>query len=153
MKNLIVLVLVMVVALTLCAGAHAAVHEFNGFAVRGFSIDVPADWFVTEDKDGNKFDFNSPDGSITIARTGGADSITFLYASSEGLDKATFARMVSGQLEGSSPVENNDGYFEFTYTKDGVETDVLTGHIGHLGIVMESKSGFEDIMSILETLN
>jgi hypothetical protein len=153
MKNLLVLVLVMVMALTLGACACATVNEFNGFAVHGFSIDVPAGWFVTENKESNKYGFNSPDGSITVARMGGSESITFLYASSEGLYAATFAAAIAGLLGDIIPVENGDGDFKFSYTKNGFETDVLTRHIGHLGIVMESKSGFDDILSILETLN
>ncbi|MCL1875012.1 MAG: hypothetical protein FWF87_01980 [Synergistaceae bacterium] len=153
MKNFLVLMLVLVLALTFCAGAQATVQTFNGFAVHGFSLDVPAGWFASENKDSNKFDFNSPDGSITIARMGGAESITFLYASSEGLYEATFAEAIAGLMNGSDPVENGFGDFEFSYTKGGEKTNVLTRHISHLGIVMESKSGFDDILSILETLN
>ena len=155
MRNLfaLVLVLVLAAALTFCAAAHAVVHEFKGFAVHGFSVDVPPGWYVTQDTEGNKFDFNSPHGSITVAKTGGSESVTFLYASSEGLSAPTFATMVAGLVDGSTPVQNVYGGYEFTYTAGGEQINVETRHVSHLGIVMESKSGFEDILSILETLN
>jgi hypothetical protein len=153
MKNLLVLVLIVVMTLTFSVGAHAAVYEFDQFAVNGFSIDVPVGWFVTEDNSSNKFDFNSPHGSVSVARMGGSELITFLYASSEGMYGPTFASAVAGLLEGSNPVDKGDGDFEFTYTKNGVETIVRTRHIGHLGIVMESQNGFDDIQSILVSLN
>ena len=152
MKNLLILVLIMVMTLTFCMGAQAKVYEFNDFAVNGFSIDVPAGWFVTEDNSNNKFDFNSPHGSVSVARMGGTELITFLYASSEGMYGPTFASAIAAQLEGSNLVDNGDGDFQFTYTKNGVEIIVRTRHIGHLGIVMETQNGFDDIQSILGTL-
>ena len=61
------------------------VYEFKEFTVYGFSLNMSNGWNVTEDKAGNKFDFNSPDGSVIIAREGKSETITFMYASSEGL--------------------------------------------------------------------
>jgi hypothetical protein len=152
MKKLLILVLVVMMMLVFSAVAHATKHAFPEFAAHGFSLDVPNGWSVTEDKLDNKFDFNSPDGSIVITRIGGTESITLLYASSEGLCASAFADIVAGLLEGSKPVINGDGDFEFTYTFNGAETDVRTRHIGHLGVVMESRNGFDDILAILGTL-
>jgi len=154
MKKLLVLVLVLVLVMMLVFStiAHATKHEFTDCAACGFSLDVPDGWSVTEDKLDNKFDFNSPDGSIIIARMGGTESITFLYASSEGLCPSSFAEMLAGLLDGSKPVVNDDGDFVFKYMNNGVETEARTRHIGHLGIVMESRDGFDNILAILGTL-
>jgi hypothetical protein len=153
MKNLLVFVLVVVVVLTLGMGAHAAKLEFKEFAVHGFSLDLPDGWLATENKQGNAFDFNSPDGAIVIAPVNGFGSITFLYANSEGLYARTFAEMIAGLVGGSTPKESDNGDFEFTYVKGGTEISVRTRHVGHLGIVMESTNGFDNILSVLETLN
>ena len=152
MKKLLLLVLVMFAALSSGTGAYAAVYEFKEFASHGFSIDVPDGWFVNEDKFSNKFDLNSPDGAIIIGRMGGSELITFLYTSQEAMFSPTFATAVANSLRGSAPVENGRGDFEFTFIQDGIEIDARTRHIGHLGIVMESRSGFDDILAVLETL-
>jgi len=132
--------------------ARATAYEFKEFAVHGFSLNAPEDWTVIEDKVRNIFDFNSPDGSIIIVCEGKSESITFLYASSEGLYPRSFAEMVAGLLHGSDPAESSNGDFEFKYTNDGIVTEVRTRQVGHLGIVMESTYGFDDILEILETL-
>jgi hypothetical protein len=77
-----------------------------------------------------------------------------LYASAEGLDARSFSRFVVGHLEGncSDPVENEYGGYEFTHTENGTAINVQTWHIRHLGIVMKSKSGFDDLMPMLDTL-
>jgi hypothetical protein len=152
MKMLLTLALVIVAALSFGTSVHAAVYEFKEFASHGFSIDVPDGWYVTEDKFSNKFDFNSPDGAIIIGRMGGTELITFLYTSEEAMYGPVFAKAVANSIKGNTPVENGRGDFEFTYTQDGIETDARTRHIGHLGIVMESRSGFDDILTMLETL-
>jgi hypothetical protein len=152
MKKILVLALVMVMTMAFVLGAQAAVYEFKEFASHGFSLDVPDGWFVTEDKFSNRFDFDSPDGAIIIGRIGGIELITFLCVSQEALYGHTFAIAISQGIEGSDPVEYGNGDFVFTYNESGVETNVRTRNIGHLGIVMESQDDFEEILDILETL-
>ena len=150
MKNLLIFVLAIVVALTFSACANAVVHEFRGLEADKFSIDVPNGWTVaTEGK--SILDSNFPGGTVTI--TDGTSTITFLFADSEGLYAPTFAIAVAGALGGSDPVENGDGDFEITYAKNGVATNARTQLWGNLGVVMESQSDFSSILSILETLN
>jgi len=60
--------------LAFCTIAYAMVYDFKEFAVHGFSLNMPDDWTVTEDKAGNIFDFNSPDGSVIIAREGESET-------------------------------------------------------------------------------
>jgi hypothetical protein len=152
MKKSLMLVLVIAATLTFSACTHAVLYEFKEFASHGFSLDVPDGWFVTEDKFSNRYDFNSPDGAIIIGRVGGTELITFLYTSQEALYGPTFASSIAHSIKGSDPVENGRGDFEFTYVHNGVETNVRTRHIGHLGIVMESRNDFDDILPMLETL-
>ena len=152
MKKLFILALVMAITMAFDGRAQAAVYEFKEFASHGFSLDVPDGWFVTEDKFSNKFDFDSPDGAIIIGRIGGTELITFLYVSHETLYGDTFAKEISSGLEGSDPMENGDGDFVLTYNENDVETSVRTRIIGHLGIVMESQNGFDEMLVMLETL-
>ena len=152
MKNFLVVVLVVFMVVMLGMSAHAAKLEFKEFAVHGFSIEVPGGWSATEVKSGNALDINS-DGAIVINRIGGTELITFLSVNSEGMCSRTFADMVTGRLGGSVPVGSDNGDFEFSYYKDGAKIDVRTRQIGHLGIVMETMNGFNNILTMLQTLN
>ena|GEM_PF-2235969 len=152
MKKLLILTLVMLITGAFICGAQAAVYEFKEFAAHGFTLDVPDGWFVTEDKFSNKFDFDSPDGAIIIGRIGGTELITFLYVSHEASYGNTFAKAISQGIEGSDPVENGDGDYLFKYNENDVEINVRTQTVGHLGIVMESQNGFDEILAMLETL-
>ena len=153
MRNFLVLMLVLVMVMMLGISAHAAKLEFKEFAVHGFSLEVPDDWSVTEVKSGNAFDYNTSDGAVVITRVGGTELITFLSSSSEGMCSRSFADVVAGKLGISVPVEGDNGDYVFTYYKDGIKIEVRTRQVGHLGIVMESMNGFDNILSVLNTLS
>jgi hypothetical protein len=135
----IIFVLAVVVILTFGTSAHSAMHIFQDFAVHGFSIDVPADWMVVVSE--NEILIISPDKQ---------ESIKFVYAHREGMDPPRFARTASELLEGSEPEEIEGGDFLFTFKEDGVQFNGRTRHLLNLGIVMKSKSNFDNILSILD---
>jgi len=153
MKKFLVIALLVVMTLAFCSFANAVVYEFKEFAVHGFSIDAPEDWTVSNEGEG-KFDKDFPGGVVYMSSPDGSTSMTFLYASSEGLDARSFAWFVAGHIEEdcSDPVENGYGGYEFSYTENGGKINIQTRHVGHLGIVMKSEYGFDDFMPILDTL-
>jgi len=134
MKNLLVLVMIVVIAL--CTTAHAAVQNMNGW----FSIDVPAGWTVHQAEE---------ELFVSITSLDGSGIVTFEYASVEEMDSRQFADNKSGSLGGSSPVEIERGEYEFVLT-DG--TLVRAFMVGSVGIVIKTQYGFESIYDMLKTL-
>ena len=145
MKKFLALALALAVTLLSGAVAYAVTVEFKGFAVYGFSLDIPDDWIVTEDKGSETVFIASPDES---------ESVTFVYAHREGKDGPSFARTTADDLAGSDPVETDGGDFEFTFTEGSAQVNVRTRHVGNLGVVMKTEDGgsFDFILSMLDSL-
>ena len=142
MKKFFVFILITTIALTFGASAYADRYEFKDFAVYGFAIDIPPDWNIAE---------NDMDGSISITNPDDSSSITFIYAHREGWDAKRFADFtaLNAELEGSDPVKNENGDFEFVVA----DTEYRTRHLINLGIVMKTETGrMNDLMEILDTL-
>ena len=134
MKNFTVLLtIITILAFGTCA--HAATHDFEGW----FSIDVPAGWSTAG---------SGADMFVSIASPDGAESITFEYAGSEGMDSRQFAEYAAGKLGGNGlGAETEFGDFEFAL-QSGKARALM---IGNMGIVMKSADGFDNLHNILQT--
>jgi len=136
MKKLLLMVLVVVVMLVFSAVAYAATHKFDGW----FSIDVPAGWTV---------EGSGVDMFVRAASPDGSESITFEYASAEGMNSREFAEYTLGILGGSGSVaETNYGDFEFVL-QNGNSVRALM--LGCVGIVMKSTRGYDNLHGIIKT--
>jgi len=143
MKKYSIFVLLLAVTLLFSRHAEAVTHRFETFAVHGFSLRIPADWPVTVRL--NEIIITSPDEN---------ESITFMFAHREGRDANSFAQAVVASLEGTEPVQSEDGTFdyEFTYMDNDENINIRTIHVLNLGIVMKSKSNFDNIRNIISTI-
>jgi len=135
-KSLVFVLLVVAAMLAFNAVAYAVTHNFDGW----FSIDVPAGWTV---------EGSGADMYVRVASLDGSESITFEYASAEGMGSREFAEYTLGILGGSGSVtETNYGSFGFTLPNGSNVRALMTGCVG---VVMKSVRGFDNLQGIIET--
>lgn len=135
-KSLVFMLLVVALMLVFNTVAYAVTHNFDGW----FSIDVPAGWTV---------EGSGTDMFVRVMSPDGTESITFEYASEEGMGSREFAEYTLGIMGGSgSVVETGYGSFGFTL-QNGNSVRALM--LGCVGVVMKSVRGFDNLQSIIET--